>query len=85
MIFIVSLIKYMRPREYWAGDENQDLYNVLPRYKGFSYIEIIFAHKIPTIDNIPENRTFFSQWLNSLIIRRLFRKQSKKRAIMMLC
>jgi hypothetical protein len=22
MIFIVSLIKYMRPRERWAGDEN---------------------------------------------------------------
>lgn len=75
----------MRPRERWAGDENQRLYKVLPRYKGFSYIGIIFAHKISTIDNIPEHGTSVSQWLNPLIIRRLFRKQSKKRAIMMLC
>jgi len=43
--------------------KTKPLYKVLRKFKGFSCVGINFAHKKPTIDNIPENRTLISQWL----------------------
>lgn len=83
--FIATLTKYMRPRGGWAWDEYNKFSQILRKIQGFSCVRIIFAHKIPTIDNIPENRTTLSQSLQPLKIRRVFQKRGKKCAIMKFC